>query len=114
MKYTMKAQLKLANASALLEQRLAYHFAEDSHTNGILDCNHKLVFRLLNVLNRDVEQSAPQVISYVPHGVGGYIQVSLLCSTVLDIILPKASTHIPRVAGQRTVHALGINNYFNW
>src|SRR5260370_14023639 len=65
MKYTMKAQLKLANASALLAQRLVYHFAEDSHTNGILDCNCKLVFRCLNVLNRDVEQSAPQVISYL-------------------------------------------------
>ena len=107
-KYAMKAQSKLANASALLAQRLAYHFVEDSHTNGILDCNCKLVFRCLNVLNRDVEQSAPQVISYLM-GWGDTFKSHHYVPLYWTSFLPKVTMHIPRVVGHTMVHALGIN-----
>ncbi|KAF9507992.1 hypothetical protein BS47DRAFT_1373748 [Hydnum rufescens UP504] len=64
-KYATKNQQKLSNISALLAKGLAYHFQDEKYIDSIHDHSHLLVFQCFHTLNRNMEQSGPQVISYL-------------------------------------------------
>ncbi|KIL66812.1 hypothetical protein M378DRAFT_74776, partial [Amanita muscaria Koide BX008] len=64
-KYTTKAQRRLFNASALLAKSLAFHFEDSTYLDDIRARSRLLLFRCFQGLNREQEQSAPQVMSYL-------------------------------------------------
>ena len=64
-KYATKNQQKLSNISALLAKGLAFHFQDEKYIDSIRDRSRLMVFRCFHTLNRNVEQSGPQVISYL-------------------------------------------------
>jgi hypothetical protein len=63
--YQTKKQQRGHNLSALLAEALAYHFKSSDHINNILERNRLLILRCLFILNRQVEQSGQQVMSYL-------------------------------------------------
>ncbi|KIL54765.1 hypothetical protein M378DRAFT_1051766 [Amanita muscaria Koide BX008] len=64
-KYATKAQKRLSNVSALLAKSLAFHFEDATHLDDVRARSRLLLFRCFQGLNRQQEQSAPQVISYL-------------------------------------------------
>ncbi|KIL59183.1 hypothetical protein M378DRAFT_85403, partial [Amanita muscaria Koide BX008] len=64
-KYATKAQKRLFNASALLAKSLAFHFQDNKNLDDARARSCLLLFRCFQGLNRQQEQSAPQVISYL-------------------------------------------------
>ncbi|KAF8120372.1 hypothetical protein EV363DRAFT_1190816 [Boletus edulis] len=65
--YQSKKQGKNYNISALMAKTLLYHEAKINidHRDNILDQNRLLVFRCQHAINKEMEMSAPQVISYL-------------------------------------------------
>jgi hypothetical protein len=63
--YQSKKQGKNFNVSALMAKSLLYHEAHRSEHEDLLDRNHLLIFRCQHAINREMEMSAPQVISYL-------------------------------------------------
>jgi hypothetical protein len=63
--YQTKKQGKTYNLSALMVKALMYHQGNSAYLADIQERNRLLVFRCFNVLNRQAEQSGPQVISYL-------------------------------------------------
>lgn len=63
--YQTKKQGKSFNMSALLTKTLMYHQKNSAYLSDMRERNRLLVFRCFNMLNRQAEQSAPQVISYL-------------------------------------------------
>ena len=51
--------------SALLGSTLAYHQTHSSHMESLREQNRLLIYRCFNVLNKQVELSGPQVMSYL-------------------------------------------------
>lgn len=62
--YTTKNQQPTHNTSALLASTMAYH-KDNPKYNDLRQCNKLLLYRCTNVLNRQMELSAPQVVSYL-------------------------------------------------
>ncbi|KAF8443784.1 hypothetical protein L210DRAFT_3396194 [Boletus edulis BED1] len=65
--YQSKKQGKSFNLSALMAKSLLYHETHSGHLDDIHDRNRVLIFRCQHTLNREMEFSAPQVISYLMH-----------------------------------------------
>ncbi|KAG1764658.1 hypothetical protein EDD22DRAFT_1042520 [Suillus occidentalis] len=63
--YSTKKQNKNNNVSALMANALLYHEGHSNHLNNVLDCNRLLLFRCQHSINREMELSGPQVISYL-------------------------------------------------
>ncbi|KAI0049247.1 hypothetical protein FA95DRAFT_1650432 [Auriscalpium vulgare] len=63
--YAAKKQGRYHNASGLLAKHLAYHFESNTYQDDIRDRQRLLLFRSVNVLNREQEIPAPLVISYL-------------------------------------------------
>ncbi|KAF8416206.1 hypothetical protein L210DRAFT_3616285 [Boletus edulis BED1] len=65
--YQSKKQGKNYNVSALMAKTLLYHETriDADRRDNILDQNRLLVFRCQHAINREMEMSAPQVISYL-------------------------------------------------
>ncbi|EUC58245.1 ATP-dependent DNA helicase pif1, putative [Rhizoctonia solani AG-3 Rhs1AP] len=63
--YQTKKQQRSHNASALLADGIAYHLESSDYIDNIRQRNRLLISRCLRILNRQMEQSAPQVISYL-------------------------------------------------
>ncbi|KIL60603.1 hypothetical protein M378DRAFT_54503, partial [Amanita muscaria Koide BX008] len=64
-KYATKAQKRLFNASALLAKSLAFHFEDNKYIDDVRARTRLLLFRCFQGLNRQQEQSGPQVVSYL-------------------------------------------------
>lgn len=63
--YATKNQRKAYNLSALLAEKLAYHMDDTLHVDDIRKRNQLLLFRCFQLINREAEKSAPQVVSYL-------------------------------------------------
>ena len=63
--YQNKDPSKSYNMSALLGSALLYHQTHFNHTEPLQEQNRLLIYRCFNVLNRQLELSAPQVMSYL-------------------------------------------------
>ena len=63
--YQTKDPSKTYNMSALLGLALMYHQQNLSHLASAREQNRLLIYRCFNVLNRQVELSGPQVMSYL-------------------------------------------------
>ncbi|KIN94090.1 hypothetical protein M404DRAFT_35391 [Pisolithus tinctorius Marx 270] len=62
--YATKKQKKSHNLSVLMASALAYH-ENDPWYEDIREQNQLLLYRCINVINREVELSGPQVVSYI-------------------------------------------------
>ncbi|KIO11877.1 hypothetical protein M404DRAFT_72474, partial [Pisolithus tinctorius Marx 270] len=62
--YATKKQKKSHNLSALMASALAYH-ENDPRYEDIRKQNRLLLYRCINVINREAELSGPQVVSYI-------------------------------------------------
>jgi len=62
--YATKKQKKTYNLSALMASTFPYHL-NNPHYEDIRERNHLLLYRCLNVINREAELSGPQVASYI-------------------------------------------------
>ena len=62
---TKKKQGKSYNVSALMTKTLLYHQKNSAYLGDVCKQNWLLVFQCFNMLNRQAEQSGPQVISYL-------------------------------------------------
>ena len=62
--YTTKNQKTTHNTSALLANSLAYH-KDNPKYDDLRQCNKLLLYRCINILNREMELSGPQVVSYL-------------------------------------------------
>ncbi|EAU83557.2 ATP-dependent DNA helicase PIF1 [Coprinopsis cinerea okayama7 len=63
--YASKKQGNSSNSSALLAQRYAYHTKQEMNNPKAFDVNKRMLQRCANVLGRDREFSAPEVVSYL-------------------------------------------------
>ncbi len=63
--YAAKKQGKSYNSSALLAKGLAYHFQDTTYRHDLRENARMLLFRSINVLNRQQEIPAPMVHSYL-------------------------------------------------
>ncbi|KAH9033410.1 hypothetical protein EDB85DRAFT_1864547 [Lactarius pseudohatsudake] len=63
--YVAKKQNSSSNISALLAKTLAFHRTKERLTNNLKTINKRLIQRCGNVLSREQELSAPEVISYL-------------------------------------------------
>ena len=63
--YQNKDPSKSYNMSALLGSALKYHQTHSDHLESLRERNRLLIYRCFNVLNRQSELSAPQVMSYL-------------------------------------------------
>jgi hypothetical protein len=63
--YQSKDPSKTYNMSALLGSAVLYHQAHLPQSQSLRDQNRLLIYRCFNVLNRQAELSAPQVMSYL-------------------------------------------------
>jgi Helitron helicase-like domain at N-terminus len=63
--YQSKDPAKTYNMSALLSSALMYHQGHLSHLGSVQEQNRLLIYRCFNILNRQAELSAPQVMSYL-------------------------------------------------
>lgn len=64
-KYATKPQKLSHNASALAAKGLAYHIANTDYNDSLMRTNQLMLFRCLRSLNREMEYSGPQVITYL-------------------------------------------------
>ena len=62
--YATKKQKKSHNLSALMANSLRYHL-ENPKYDDIRERNRLLIYRCINVINRETELSGPQVASYI-------------------------------------------------
>ena len=62
--YATKKQKKSHNLSALMANSLRYHL-ENPKYDDIRERNQLLIYRCINVINRETELSGPQVASYI-------------------------------------------------
>ncbi|KIO14871.1 hypothetical protein M404DRAFT_118815, partial [Pisolithus tinctorius Marx 270] len=62
--YATKKQKKSHNLSALMASALPYHINNPKY-DDVCECNHLLIYRCINVINREAELSGPQVMSYL-------------------------------------------------
>ena len=62
--YATKKQKKSHNLSALMANGLSYHL-DNPKFDDIRERNRLLVYRCINVINREAELSGPQVVSYL-------------------------------------------------
>ena len=62
--YATKKQKKSHNLSALMANGLSYHL-DNPKFDDIRERNCLLVYRCINVINREAELSGPQVVSYI-------------------------------------------------
>lgn len=63
--YATKKQRSTHNMSALVAQGVAFHAKRSSLLDEVRDRNRLLLFRCFQALNREMEYSAPQVISHL-------------------------------------------------
>lgn len=63
--YQTKKQKRNYNLSAILAERLQYHFGSSDYIHDIKERNRLLLFRCLHAVNRQMEQSGQQVMSYL-------------------------------------------------
>ncbi|QRV90748.1 Helitron helicase-like domain at N-terminus [Ceratobasidium sp. AG-Ba] len=63
--YQTKKQLRSFNWSAVLAEALAYHFDSSDYLDNIRERNRLLIFRCLHIMNRQMEFSGQQVMSYL-------------------------------------------------
>jgi len=63
--YVTKKQGRSFNMSALWSHALAYHFQDTEYMHDLQERQRKLLFRAINVLNREQEIAAPLVMSYL-------------------------------------------------
>ncbi|KAF8119740.1 hypothetical protein EV363DRAFT_1195605 [Boletus edulis] len=63
--YQSKKQGKNFNVSALIATSFLYHESHGDPVGSIQDRNRLLIFRCQHAINREMEMSAPQVISYL-------------------------------------------------
>lgn len=63
--YATKGQKNTYNLCAYLAENLGYHFESTTYVNEARERTRVLIFRCLHVLNRQVEQSGQQVMSYL-------------------------------------------------
>jgi len=63
--YLTKKQGRTFNASALWARALAYHFQASVQQEDLQERQRKLLFRAVNVLNREQEIAAPLVMAYL-------------------------------------------------
>ncbi|KAF8424996.1 hypothetical protein L210DRAFT_798930, partial [Boletus edulis BED1] len=63
--YATKKQSKNNNVSALMAKAMLYHENNSNHLNSILEQNRLLIFRCQQAINREMELSGPQVMSYI-------------------------------------------------
>ncbi|TFY67448.1 hypothetical protein EVJ58_g1608 [Rhodofomes roseus] len=63
--YTAKKQGKTYNSSALWAKGLLYHFEDTSYVDELRERQRLLIFRAVNVLNREQELPAPMAVSYL-------------------------------------------------
>ena len=63
--YVTKKQGRSFNASALWTNALAYHFKQDDYHSDLQERQRKLLFRAVNVLNREQEVAGPLVMAYL-------------------------------------------------
>lgn len=71
--YATKKQSKNNNVSALMAKALLYHESHSDHLTSLLERNRLLIFRCQQAINREMELSGPQVMSYIM-GYGDCIQ----------------------------------------
>lgn len=64
-KYAAKDQSPTHNMSALLARGMAFHQSKSQHMDDMRDKNRLMILRCFQAVNRDMEFSAPQVISYL-------------------------------------------------
>ncbi|KIO04743.1 hypothetical protein M404DRAFT_52717, partial [Pisolithus tinctorius Marx 270] len=62
--YATKKQKKSHNLSALMASALPYHMNNLKY-DDVHECNRLLIYRCINVINREAELSGPQVVSYL-------------------------------------------------
>ncbi|CAE6416282.1 unnamed protein product [Rhizoctonia solani] len=103
--YQTKKQRRTHNASALLADGIAYHLASSDYLDDIRQRNRLLISRCLRILNRQIEQSAPQVISYLL-GYGdtfcSHSYVPLYWSSVaaeISRVFPRIAKPSPKASG---------------
>ncbi|KAG9092535.1 hypothetical protein FRC06_011888, partial [Ceratobasidium sp. 370] len=63
--YQTKKQQRSFNWSALLAGALAYHFKGTDYLHDLRERNRLFIFRCLHILNRQMEQSSQQAMSYL-------------------------------------------------
>jgi len=96
--YATKKQKKTHNLSALIATALPYHSANPQYEE-IRERNCLLLYRCMNVINRETELSGPQVVSYIMGYGDNYtshnyspLYTALLMST-LKLLFPEISKH---------------------
>lgn len=63
--YATKGQKNTYNLCAYLAENLGYHYESSDHIDNARERTRLLIFRCLHVLNRQIEQSGQQVMSYL-------------------------------------------------
>ncbi|KAF8125261.1 hypothetical protein EV363DRAFT_1402508 [Boletus edulis] len=63
--YATKKQSKNNNVSALMAKALMYHESHSENMTNIMDRNRLLIFQCQQAINREMELSGPQVMSYI-------------------------------------------------
>ncbi|KAG9310608.1 hypothetical protein JVU11DRAFT_9174 [Chiua virens] len=63
--YATKKQSKNNNVSALMADALLYYEPHSEHISSLLEQNQLLIFRCQQAINREMELSGPQVVSYI-------------------------------------------------
>ncbi|KZT10007.1 uncharacterized protein LAESUDRAFT_645823 [Laetiporus sulphureus 93-53] len=63
--YTAKKQGRSYNTSALLAKGLIYHYEDETYIHQIQEQTCMLLFRSVNILNRQQEMPAPMIFSYL-------------------------------------------------
>ena len=63
--YTTKGQKSIYNMSSLIAKYTAYQFTDSEDVADSRECTQNLLFHCLQATNQEVEQSGPQVVSYL-------------------------------------------------
>jgi hypothetical protein len=65
LKYMTKPEGQTHNIGSLLADDLTRHFDEDPNTKDLYCRQHDLIFRAVNILNREQEISAPLAVLHI-------------------------------------------------
>ena len=97
--YATKKQKKSHNLSVLMANSLSYHL-ENPKFDDIRECNRLLIYRCINVINREAELSGPQVASYIMgygDNVTSHQHASMYTSQFFGVVkrmFPDLRTHL--------------------
>lgn len=100
--YATKKQSASHNMSALMADGLAYHEKMSDDLMNAQDRNRLMLFRCLQALNRDMEYSAPQVISHLM-GWGDTFTSHSYVSIYWSSMVAKTLREFPELRSTRSV-----------